>query len=172
MGYFNDGVTIAIILFLIVFSIILLVKNNKKDNEYKELTDKCLELCDKNGSLASRNNYLEKKIREFTETQFLPGDKVMVKYLGLTYGSGDTKESFKIDYEGYIIEITKTQIKLDVLVVRESEGSKYPTGMPNPVNTLLEYSKDKWFARIDSNIEVILDTASTRDFKIDNILNP
>lgn len=130
-------------------------------------------------NLKSQNNILTKekldavaeknKIKEDV-TAIIPGDRVTLK-ASLVHGQTKTSygESFEVQYEATIIEVSETQVKVDPYDCRAI--TKLPDGKkndPNYMQLCCNVYKNNWVDR--NRVSLLLDKEEIRQHKIEKIL--
>lgn len=150
--------TYLLILFALSFSLnlIFIIRHRLDKDLYKRLGD--------------RFDELSNEVRE--NRKFIPGDKIL---LDMQINAKLSNTVFRVNVEAFILEITRDKVKLNAYSVSGS----YPQCIIDKARSinvtvetmLLHYINQDWVTRDNEHMSHIIDQSTTRDIRIDNILN-
>ena len=106
----------------------------------------------------SRNQ--KKKLDE--RIMFVPGSKVLIPGYELV---ADKKDSFSVDYECDVIEISDTKIKVSAYDFSSSESIGKNPAMRN---SIIGFMQNTWIDK--DKVELIMDESDIRDEKLNKLL--
>jgi hypothetical protein len=158
-------ISLSISLIIVSFGFLSFLKRNsdaekKYKNEEKEHKDEYNKLTRKYNELLTKYN----SIKDYKSSYYslYPGRKALIHNYGLKMGS----ESFSVNYEVEILEITQNKVKAKAYDF--NSDSKIGND-PSLRQGILNIINNTWI-NLD-RIDPILDINSIRDSKINNILN-
>ncbi len=148
---------------LIILSVIIL-----------SLTVFVFRLYNRNSELQIKNNKLQKYIddekKEKEKIVYInPGDKGLIhsyELCTIPKNPSDKKIEFKVAYEVVIVDVAKDKLK-----VKATGFTSFDTWANDTKNksSILDFLNDKWVSR--SSVEMIMDNATRRNAKLEQILS-
>lgn len=96
------------------------------------------------------------------ESPIEPGDSAILPEYGLT--SKDTNQSFTVDYEVDIVEVSEDRVK-----VRATGYTSHDSYAKDPANrqSIIAFMQDHWVKK--SEIEIVMDEKKRRSIKLNQI---
>lgn len=153
-------ISLSISLFIVsIAGFILFDKNMKQDKLLYESNEKIVAL--NNNISVLKTKMVEYQLTERKNYELLPGNKCLIYEYGLQKG----KESFKVNYEVEILEVTPTKLKVKAydFTSTDSIGTD-----PSNKQAIIDFLNGKWVNK--SSAQIILDDSHIRELKLSQIL--
>ena len=104
------------------------------------------------------------KAKEESETPIEPGDSAILPEFGLTTKEKGESQSFHVDYEVDIVEVSEDRVK-----VRATGYTSHDSYAKDPANrqSIIAFMQDHWVKK--SEIEIVMDEKKRRSIKLNQI---